>query len=519
MPHIEGGKMYNRISNREVEEKTMSAMQASELIKDGMTVGTSGFTMAGYPKAVPMALARRAERGEKIRIKLITGASVGDELDGMLARAGVIERRYPYQTNDTVRKMANDGSLSYVDMHLSHVPFWIKNGYFGKIDVAIIEAIGIDEEGNIIPSTSVGCSNVLVRYADKVIVEVNTAQPVKLEGMHDIYTPRPMREKTEAISIVRANNRVGMPFIRCTPEKIAAVVITDIPDSTRHLSHTDEKSQTMANYLIKFLENEVACGRMPRILPPIQSGVGNMANAVLGGFQKSKFRGLTIYSEVLQDSVLDLIETERVSFASGTALTISPERIDAFYKSLEMYKYKILLRPVEISNSPEVIRRLGVIAINTALEADLEGNVNSTHINGCEMVNGIGGSGDFARNASLSVFTTASTAKGGTISRIVTRVTHVDHTEHDVHVIITEQGLADLRGRTAYERAQLIIEKCAHPKFRPALREFIERQLARPGAHHGFAPENPAIWQNAVNEINEREAAQETSKESPEQEG
>ena len=446
----EGKNVYNRISNREAEAKTMSAAQAADLTRDGMTVGTSGFTMAGYPKAVPMALARRAERGEKIRIKLITGASVGDELDGRLARAGVIERRYPYQTNQSVRDLANDDRLAYVDMHLSQVPFWIKNGYFGKIDIAIIEAIGIDDEGsNIIPSTSVGCSNVLAEYAEKVIVEVNTTQPVKLEGMHDVYSPRRMKE-TEPIPIVRPNNRVGMPYIRCRPDKIAAVVVTDIPDSTRHLAQTDARSQIMADYLVAFLENEVACGRLPRKLPPIQSGVGNMANAVLGGLQKSKFRNLSIYSEVLQDSVLDLIETERVSFASGTALTISPERIDAFYKSLEMYKYKIILRPVEISNSPEVIRRLGVIAVNTALEVDLEGNVNSTHIGGCQIVNGLGGSGDFARNAALSVFTTPSTAKNGTISCIVPHVAHVDHTEHDPHVIITEQGCADLRGLTAY---------------------------------------------------------------------
>lgn len=485
--------MYNRISNQEAAAKTTSATLAAELIKDGMTVGTSGLTMAGYPKAVPMALARRAERGEKIRIKLITGASVGDELDGQLARAGVIERRYPYQTNDSVRGLANDDRLSYVDMHLSQVPFWIKNGYFGRIDIAIIEAIGIDEEGNIIPSTSVGCSNVLVEYAEKVIVEINTSQPVKLEGMHDIYSPRKLKE-TEAIPIVRANNRVGMPYIRCRPDKIAAVVITDIPDSTRSIARTDEKSQKMADFLVEFLENEVAQGRLPKKLPPIQSGVGNMANAVLGGLQKSNFRNLVIYSEVLQDAVLDLIETERVSFASGTALTISPERIDAFYKSFEVYKYKIILRPVEISNSPEVIRRLGVIAVNTALEVDLEGNVNSTHIGGCRIVNGIGGSGDYARNAALSVFTTPSTAKNGTISCIVPRVAHVDHTEHDIQVIITEQGCADLRGLTAYERAGALIENCAHPKFRSALREFMERSRSRQGFRHGFAPEDPALW-------------------------
>lgn len=485
--------LYNRINNHEAEAKTTSATDAAKLIKDGMTVGTSGFTMAGYPKAVPMALARRVKNGDPLRITLITGASVGDELDGELARAGALARRYPYQTNQSIRDFANSGQLAYVDMHLSQVPFWIKNGYFGKIDVAIVEAIGIDEEGNIIPTTSVGCANTLVEYADKVIVEINAAQPVKLEGMHDIYSPRRMKE-TESIPIVRPNNRIGMPYIRCRPDKIAAVVLTDMPDSTRHVAKTNAYSQTMADYLVEFLENEVAHGRLPRKLPPIQSGVGSMANAVLGGLQKSRFRNLSVYSEVLQDSVIDLIETERIAFASGTALTISPERIDSFYRSLEMYKYKIILRPVEISNSPEIIRRLGVIAVNTALEVDLSGNVNSTHIGGTQIVNGIGGSGDFARNAALTVFTTKSTARNDTISCIVPQVAHVDHTEHDVHVVITEQGVADLRGLTAFERARVLIENCAHPKFRPALRAFVKRQFSTPGPHHGFAPEDPHLW-------------------------
>lgn len=487
--------MYNRIRNHQVEERIVTAGQAAELICDGMTVGTSGFTMAGYPKAVPIALARRVERGEKIRINLITGASVGDELDGVLARAGVIKRRYPYQTNDSIRDQINSGDIAYVDMHLSHVPFWIKNGYFGKIDLAIIEAVGIDTEGNIIPSTSVGCSNLFAEYAEKVIVEVNTTQPVLLEGMHDIYSPRRLPE-TEPIPIIRANNRVGVPYIKCDPAKIAAVVITDIPDATRSIEPTNANARRMADFLIEFLENEVHAGRLPCKLPPIQSGVGSVANAVLGGLQNSNFRNLSLYSEVLQDSVLDLIETERISFASGTALTISPERIGSFYQSIERYKYKIILRPVEISNSPEVIRRLGIIAINTAIEVDLCGNVNSTHINGSRVMNGLGGSGDFARNAALTIFTTPSTAKNGTISCIVPYVSHVDHTEHDVHVIITEQGAADLRGLTAYERAKVIIENCAHPDFRPMLKDYVEQawnsNIYKHGIPYGFGPKGEA---------------------------
>ena len=110
---------------------------------------------------------------------------------------------------------------------------------------------------------------------------------------------------------------------------------------------------------------------------------------------------------------------------------------------------------------PEIIRRLGVIAMNGMIEADIYGNVNSTHVMGSRIQNGIGGSGDFARNGYLSIFMAPSTAQKGTISTIVPMVSHVDHTEHDVQVVVTEQGLADLRGLSPRQRAHLIIEKCA----------------------------------------------------------
>jgi succinyl-CoA:acetate CoA-transferase len=113
--------------------------------------------------------------------------------------------------------------------------------------------------------------------------------------------------------------------------------------------------------------------------------------------------------------------------------------------------------------------------MNGMLEADIYGNVNSTHVLGSKMMNGIGGSGDFARNAYLSIFMTPSTAKKGALSCIVPMVSHVDHTEHDVQVLVTEHGLADLRGLAPRKRARLIIEKCADPHFRPALVDYLDR--------------------------------------------
>lgn len=477
--------MINRVRMPELRERLMSAEDAAKLISDGMTVAVSGFTAVGYPKAVPLALAKRAENGEKLTINLISGASVGDELDGALARAGCINRRYPYQTNNDLRKMINAGAVRYVDMHLSQVPYWIRQGYFGKLDVAIIEAAAIDGKGGIIPTAAVGCSDAAVACAEKVIVEINTCIPEGIEGLHDIYTPEKI-PNTKPIPLTEPAGRIGRPSIPCDPAKIAAIVFCDIPDGNKELQPADETMQAIAAHLTEFLKKEVNAGRLPSPLPPLQSGVGGVANAVLSCLEQSDFEDLTVYTEVMQDAVLRLIDQGKVKCASATALTLSPSLKEQLYSRIEQYRGRIVLRPMEISNAPEVIRRLGVIAMNTALEADLSGNVNSTHVGGTKLMNGIGGSGDFARNAGLTIFTTASTAKNGTVSCIVPHVSHVDHTEHDVHVLITEYGVADLRGLTAWERAEVMIDHCAHPNFRGELRDYLQRAKKTPGAKHAL---------------------------------
>ena len=225
-------------------------------------------------------------------------------------------------------------------------------------------------------------------------------------------------------------------------------------------------------------------GRLPESLLPLQSGVGNTANAVMAGLKDGPFENLAAYTEVLQDGMLDLIECGKMKFASATAVSLSPDAAIAFNKKAAALKKQVILRPQEISNHPELIRRLGIIAMNGLIEADIYGNVNSTHIGGTSIMNGIGGSGDFARNSFLSIFMTPSTAKNGAISAIVPMVTHVDHTEHDVHVLVTEQGLADLRGLSPKSRAKVIIENCAHPTYKPALSEYFNRALDKsPGKH------------------------------------
>ena len=478
----------SRIHHAALRSKIMSASEAAALIPAGANVGMSGFTGAGYPKVVPKALAERMlaanAAGETFRVGVWTGASTAPELDGALAQVDGVELRLPYQSDPICRQRINAGQMEYIDIHLSHVAQFVWSGFLGKLDVAVVEVAGILEDGRLIPSSSVGNNKTWLDQADKIILEVNRWQNPALEGMHDIYYGTALPPDRKPIPILRPDDRIGDAYYRVDPSRIIGIVETDHPDRNTPFTAPDENSRRIAGHILDFLQHEVRKGRLPANLLPLQSGVGNVANAVMAGLQAGPFENLTAYTEVLQDGMLDLIKAGKLNCASATSFSLSPDALSELYADLGRYKDKIILRPQEISNHPEVIRRLGVIAMNGLIEADLYGNVNSTHINGSAIMNGIGGSGDFARNAFISIFMTPSTAKGGRISCIVPMVSHVDHTEHDVQVIVTEQGLADLRGLSPKQRARQIVEHCAHPDFRPALRDYLRRAEANsPGQH------------------------------------
>ncbi|MBK1681158.1 acetyl-CoA hydrolase/transferase family protein [Rhodocyclus tenuis] len=487
----------SRVLNATLRNKIMSADEAAALIPSGVNVGMSGFTGSGYPKLVPAALARHINKhnqaGEKFRIGVWTGASTAPELDGALASVDGVEMRLPYQSDPTCRRRINAGEMEYIDIHLSHVAQFVWFGFLGKLDIAVVEVAGIREDGSLIPCSSIGNNKTWLDQADKIILEVNSWQNPELEGMHDIYYGTQLPPNRMPIPIVRPGDRIGEQYFRCDPDKVIAVVETHSPDRNTPFTPPDNDSRRIAGHVIEFLEHEVKKGRLPANLLPLQSGVGNIANAVMAGLNDSKFEHLTAYTEVLQDGMLDLIKSGKLDFASATAFSLSPDALADLNANMRQYRDKILLRPQEISNHPEVIRRLGIISMNGMIEADIYGNVNSTHIMGSAIMNGIGGSGDFARNAYLSMFVTPSQAKGGAISCIVPMVSHVDHTEHDVQVLVTEQGLADLRGLSPKQRAKVVIENCAHPDFRPALREYYERAL-----HSGNGRQTPHILDEAL---------------------
>jgi succinyl-CoA:acetate CoA-transferase len=464
--------MYeDRIRRPALMSKLMSAEQAALLFKDGMTVGMSGFTRAGDAKALPAALVERS-RQTPLQLTLLTGASLGNDSDGLMANAGVVARRMPFQADAALRRKINSGEVMFIDQHLSETAEQLRSGDLKAVDIAVIEAVAITPDGGIIPTMSVGNSANFVQQAGKVIVEINLSAPLALEGLHDIYVPgeRPQREP---IPLLTPWQRIGTPAIPLDPDRIAAIVITDSPDSPSNALPPDDETDAIARHIITFLEGEVQAGRMGAELRPLQAGIGTIANAVLHGLIDSPFRDMTMYSEVLQDSAIELLDSGQLKMASASSITLSAAMHEKFIRNIEQYRERIVLRPQEISNHPEIVRRLGIIALNTALEYDIYGNVNSTHVGGTHMMNGIGGSGDFARNGQLSVFVSKSVAKDGAISSVVPFVAHVDHTEHDVDVLVSEWGLADLRGLAPRERAPVIIENCAHPDYRPQLRAYF----------------------------------------------
>lgn len=462
-------------------DRIMSADEAAKLIHTGMGVAMSGFTLTGYPKMIPGALARSGHARE---LNLVTGASVGDDMDGVLARAGLLANRYSYQSNKDLRARINSGTVGYADLHLSLVPSFLNWGSGKHVDVAVIECAAVTEQG-LVPTTSVGASDAFVRAADRVIVEVNEAVPLDIVGMHDIFEIG-VPPAARSIPILHAGDRIGTPYIPCPPEKIAAIVLSDQRDQPAKLTASSETAERIGKNIVDFLWKEVAEHRLPETLGPIQSGVGSVANAVLRSLGSSGFRGLDMYTETCQDSALELLESGIFRSVSTSSLSLSAGAQKTLYDNMAWYRDKVVLRSQEITNHPEVVRRLGLVAMNTPIEVDIFGNVNSTHIMGSSVMNGIGGSGDFARNARINIFATESVAKGGAISCIVPMVSHVDHTEHDTQIIVTEQGVADLRWKTPTERAEELIEHCAHPSYRPMLREYLE--TARAQTYGGHIP-------------------------------
>ncbi|TFK33144.1 hypothetical protein BDQ12DRAFT_769255 [Crucibulum laeve] len=454
------------------------------------------FTGVGYPKTVPTAIANHIEAGNlqadpatKKKFNLFVGASVGPEVEDRWAKMDMIARRYPHQVGKEISKGINAGRIAFHDKHLSMFPQDLTYGYYSlhkkhgdpkkPLDWAVIEATAITEEGFIVPGASVGATPEIIQSAERIIIEVNTHIP-SLEGLHDINQSFSPPNRLPYI-ITHPQDRIGSTSIPIDPDRVVAIVESRAPDNTGQNAPENDESRAIAKHLIEFLSDEVSAGRLPKSLLPLQSGIGNVANSIIGGLADGPFDQVQVWTEVLQDTFLRFFDSGKLAFATATSIRFSPEGFEQFYANWATYKDRLLLRSQQVANSPEIIRRLGVIAMNTPLEVDIYAHANSTNALGSRMLNGIGGSADFLRNAKLSIMHTPSSRPTKTdptgISCIVPFASHIDQTEHDLDVIVTEQGLADVRGLSPCERAPIVIENCAYLDYKDILHGYYDRSL------------------------------------------
>ncbi len=458
--------------------RTISAEEAAAHIPSGATVAFSGFSSAGAAKAVPRAIARQARifhgRGDAYRIRVLTGGSTGKSIDDELGEAEAISWRAPYQSSPVLRGQINRGQVEYIDVHLSHVPQMVANGFFGKLDFAVVEATEITPDGRVFLTTSIGASPTFLKHAERVIIEINPYHSTRVREIADIaIMPPPSRRSP--IQIHDPLARIGFAYAAVEPRKIIGIVENPEPDLAVPFEPPSRFSKKIADHITRFLLEEMKAGRLPKELLPFEAGIGDISNGVVSTLGRNEeIPPFKMYTEVLLDSLVPLMEAGRVLGASATALTVSPQTLKRIYENMDFFVPRIVLRSQEFSNNPGIIRRLGVIAMNTALEVDLYGNTNSTHICGTDLMNGIGGSMDFSRNGYISFIMCPSISRGGKISNIVPMCSHVDNTEHSVAIIVTDQGLADMRGVGPAQRAKKIIENCAHPAYRPYLHRYLE---------------------------------------------
>lgn len=471
--------MTNEITTRVTDDVTVqTSKELAETIPDEAVLAVSGFGSVGYPKAIPRAL---AESGRDLALTIVSGGSVGAEIDTALVEAGAIARRYPYQARSAAREQINNGRIAFHDRHISRLGDEVALGQLCNPEVAIVEAVAVGPDW-VSPTTSIGQTPAFIERADHLIVEVNDAQPLALHQLHDLYRPASPPNR-KPIPLTAPDGRIGSHRIQFDEQKLAGVVRTNTRDTPYTFREPTPVDQSIADNLAAFLAAELDRNAVFANAVHLQFGVGSVGNALMGALSAIDFgdRDVHYFGEVIQDGILDSIDAGLLSGASATSLALSKSGQNQLFDNIERYADHIVLRPADISNNPALIERFGVIGVNSALEVDIYGQVNSTHVGGTHVKNGIGGSGDFNRHALISITALPSTAADGAVSRIVPMVTHVDHTEHDVDVVVTEHGVADLRGLVPTERANKLINECAAPTYREALCAYQDRAAVNGG--------------------------------------
>ncbi len=471
-------ELSNRVECTELLSRLVPVEEAVKHVNDRSMIAISGFTKSGEPKAFFPVLAKYlAENLPHAKIALLSGASLSEEVENPIAP--FVGKRGPYMSSPASRKLIHAGKMEFTDVHLSMFARNMVYGFYGDIDLAVVEVSRVRPDGSVILSSSVGLSAEALTMAKKIILEVNTSIP-DYTGFHDIVLPSVHPNVGWPIPIINVSDRVGTPYVPIDKRKVVAIIESKSPDYPVSFKATQDIDRKIAENVIDVLLQCRTWFSWGKRLPPIQSGVGNVANAIVGELYRSPFQKIRFWTEVFQDGMMRYVEDdEKFDCASATAISLSTEARNNFERLFSRCREKLVLRPMWLSNCAELISRLFVIAMNTPVEVDIYGHVNSTHIDGSKVINGLGGSGDFFRNSYISIVHTPSVRKlkdGRTVSCIMPYVRHIDHTEHDIKCVVTENGYAvNTSIRSARRRAEDIIEKCAHPHFRPILRDYLNR--------------------------------------------
>lgn len=441
---MNGNKSFDPNWKVRFADMVASPQEAVGKIKPGQRVFVG--TGCGQPQALVKALSARSRDLSDIEIVHLLTIGEAPYATKELCSSFRINSFF---ISDNVRGMIQEGLGSYTPIFLSDIPNLFTSGQL-PLDVALVHASPPDENGLCSLGVSVDIVRSAIENASLVIAQVN-----------------PMMPRTLGNSLMHATY-----FDILVP--VEEAIIEQIPPEI------DSDTRKIAGYIAALVEDGCT----------VEFGIGRIPQAVVE-FLKDK-KDLGIHTEMFTDAIIDLVESGAVN---GTLKKLDTGKISASFcmGTKRLYDYidnnpLFSFHPTEYINDPFIIsRQHRQIAINVALEIDLTGQVCADSL-GSSFYSGIGGQVDFNRGAARSpggkaIIALPSTAKDGTISRIVTRLSQgagVVTTRGDVHYVATEHGVAYLHGKSVQERAIALIA-IAHPSFREQLlKEAIEARYIHP---------------------------------------
>ena len=419
--------------------RIMTAEEAVRMISRGKVVFIG--TAAGEPQTLTRELATQSsEKGDTEIIQALS-------LFLSPKRVDMTKQNFRFNAlfvGPGVRSMVQEGRGEYTPAHLSEMALLFEEGLI-RIDYALIQVAPPDADGNFSLGVSVDVTKSAAKSASHVIAQVNPSMP-----------------STRGDSCLHVTD-------------IDAFVIQEEPLlEWRSPPEESEEIRIIGRHVAALVDDGAT----------IQIGYGSIPDAVLSYLDEKKDLG--VHTEMFSDGLIDLIEKgvitgKKKSLHYGAVVAsfaLGSQRLYDYIRDHDLFEFY----PSSYTNSPCTIQaNRHMVAINSALAVDLTGQVCADQLEH-EFYSGIGGLADFMRGASMSkrgksVIALPSTAQGGSVSRIVGSLPEgsaVTVNRCDVHHVVTEFGIAELRGMTIEQRALELIE-VAHPKFRAALLEQAKR--------------------------------------------